>query len=585
MASSSRETKQKQGLHGMSLVPSFTGKADSPYSKNHHYVYQNNYCHSIGHCRCSHAESFECVSDGHGSSSSLENGEVICYKSECFSNCRRGSSDDAFSPTESLSDGIGRSLTADDVLDGHIKHCSSGVLNVDGLRRLSIADCCNGISHDQVGSFSCDEIGKSLHTRGLDGVEKEKFLHTGSVDGAEKETQNCNGDLQNGHGSSFNPSSAGGVEKVMKICNGDPKDTHATTEVEIQKPAKRAFCKRCEKAQDLCICNRFKAVVQNTIKITILQNPKEKHHAVGSARVALLGLENVALIDAPEMYSKESFRIRPKVPGSKRSLAGRGGKKSLLKGGNSSMLAARDSGPSEAEVLQVKNLLNRLNASETSQCALHLNHNSQMVHCGGIPQGNLHDSMHLEGGAGVKDGIMHKSRPPEEKMGLYSRGVLCGEDSEEDNRVVDKRALSSEELEFLIPPGVALLYPSDKAIELSQPFHLMELHNEQELKTPCHLIVLDGTWSKARRIYFENPWLQSLPHYKLSLSSPSLYEGVRKQPKPGCLSTLESIVYALKVLEPDTGGLDGLLEVFDSMVEDQRRCKQMKCCLQEYGME
>lgn len=34
---------------------------------------------------------------------------------------------------------------------------------------------------------------------------------------------------------------------------------------------------------------------------------------------------------------------------------------------------------------------------------------------------------------------------------------------------------------------------------------------------------------------------------------------------------MESIVYALKVLEPEIEGLDNLLEVFDSMVEDQVR--------------
>lgn len=583
MASASSNLKQQKKL----LVnPSCIRKAGSYHTKTHQGPLYVKYCHLHGHCRCSHTEAFTCVpydheclhieasacvSDGHGCSSSFDNGDTLCDHSECFSDRHNVASGDVFATTEILSDDVGRDVV-NESYDKYVNNCVA-----DGITSLSITDSCDITSHDKARTLVFDGIVRKSSTNGnvVHGPSTMSMLDVngchGSVDGVDKETQHWNGDLKKGH---TNISSENGAKKIMHICNG----------CEIQKWAPRPFCRRCEKAQDLCICNRIKGIVQNKIKITILQNPKEKHHAVGSARVALLGLENIALIDAPEIDSKESFRIHPKVPGSKRNLAGRGGKKILLKGGKLPVMA-HNIVPSQEEVLHIRNLLmeifdtksNHLNVLETSQFPSFPNENGENAH-----QDKMHESMHSGGIIRAKDGIIHNSRPPEE---ILKGNVLCGGHSNEDNSGVGRGFLCLEELESLIPPGVALLYPSDKAIELLEPLQNLGSDNEQEMKAPCHLIVLDGTWSKAKRIYFENPWLQSLPHYKLSLSSPSLYEGVRKQPKPGCLSTLESIVYALKVLEPDTEGLDGLLEVFDSMVEDQRRCKQMKCLVQEYGMK
>ncbi|KAM4092461.1 hypothetical protein ACB094_06G040900 [Castanea mollissima] len=122
-----------------------------------------------------------------------------------------------------------------------------------------------------------------------------------------------------------------------------------------------------------------------------------------------------------------------------------------------------------------------------------------------------------------------------------------------------------EELELEVPPGSVLLFPSDCAIGINGLDALgCEVKN---------LIVLDGTWAKANRMYNENPWLKLLPHLKLDLNKLSLYSEVRSQPKAGCLSTIESIVYALKAIGDNPEGLDDLLDVFESMVEDQRRCK------------
>ncbi|KAH1063264.1 hypothetical protein J1N35_028251 [Gossypium stocksii] len=124
----------------------------------------------------------------------------------------------------------------------------------------------------------------------------------------------------------------------------------------------------------------------------------------------------------------------------------------------------------------------------------------------------------------------------------------------------------SEEFEIKVPQGSVLLFPSQNAI-----FGVDELKSMHfEVK---NLIVLDGTWSKAGRVYNENPLLKLLPHLRLDLDRMSLYSEIRSQPKIGCLSIIESIVYSLKGLGEKVDGLENLLNVFESMVGDQRRLK------------
>jgi DTW domain-containing protein YfiP len=119
-----------------------------------------------------------------------------------------------------------------------------------------------------------------------------------------------------------------------------------------------------------------------------------------------------------------------------------------------------------------------------------------------------------------------------------------------------------EEFSITIPPKSALLFPCQRAISIDASGCQVQ-----------HLIVLDGTWAKAQRMYHENPWLQLLPHVKLESDRVSLYSEVRHEPRVGCLSTIESIVVAMKKLGEDSNGLDYLLDVFESMIADQRRCK------------
>jgi len=110
-----------------------------------------------------------------------------------------------------------------------------------------------------------------------------------------------------------------------------------------------------------------------------------------------------------------------------------------------------------------------------------------------------------------------------------------------------------------LPPQTALLYPSTQARDLA---------TVPTVERPQHLIVVDGTWFHARKIYEAHRWLHDLPHVRLTPSEPSRYR-IRRAPDVRYLSTIEAIAEALRILEPATDGIDGLLDSFAAMVDRQ----------------
>ena len=59
------------------------------------------------------------------------------------------------------------------------------------------------------------------------------------------------------------------------------------------------------------------------------------------------------------------------------------------------------------------------------------------------------------------------------------------------------------------------------------------------------VVVLDGTWSKAKTLWWRNPWLNKLNRLNLSPSQPSIYGRLRLEPRREFVSTLESVAQAL----------------------------------------
>ncbi|WP_439134108.1 tRNA-uridine aminocarboxypropyltransferase [Pseudomaricurvus sp.] len=84
----------------------------------------------------------------------------------------------------------------------------------------------------------------------------------------------------------------------------------------------------------------------------------------------------------------------------------------------------------------------------------------------------------------------------------------------------------------------------------------------ESVTVPLRLLVLDGTWRKARKLLYLNPWLTTLPKYPLCNPEPSRYS-IRKAEKPGQLSTLEATCAAIAQAENSTKNSQPILNAFE----------------------
>ena len=104
----------------------------------------------------------------------------------------------------------------------------------------------------------------------------------------------------------------------------------------------------------------------------------------------------------------------------------------------------------------------------------------------------------------------------------------------------------------------ALLYPDESAKVLDQTLAHKEL---------THLILIDGTWRKAKKIFMLSKNLHTLPSLKLAPLETSDYR-IRKSPSENALSTLEAAVHALQFLEPDLNTMSAT-QSFQKMINLQ----------------
>jgi DTW domain-containing protein YfiP len=78
---------------------------------------------------------------------------------------------------------------------------------------------------------------------------------------------------------------------------------------------------------------------------------------------------------------------------------------------------------------------------------------------------------------------------------------------------------------------------------------------------PAQLVVLDATWSQARRMFRKLDALRGLPILRLPVAAPSAAR-LRAAPAPGRVSTIEAVAMALRLVEGDVAAaqLDGLFQ-------------------------
>lgn len=87
------------------------------------------------------------------------------------------------------------------------------------------------------------------------------------------------------------------------------------------------------------------------------------------------------------------------------------------------------------------------------------------------------------------------------------------------------------------------------------------------------IVVLDGTWSKAKTLWWRNPWLNKLQRMALTPQKPSIYGRLRAEPRREFVSTLESVAHALTLCGEPPEIQAGLERVFRTLVQRVRDAK------------
>lgn len=106
-------------------------------------------------------------------------------------------------------------------------------------------------------------------------------------------------------------------------------------------------------------------------------------------------------------------------------------------------------------------------------------------------------------------------------------------------------------------PRTAVLFPADDAMDA-----------DEVTAPPDTLVVIDGTWSNARKVVSNCPFLSKLPRLAFRPQSKSRYR-IRAEPDDDFVSTIEATAIVLEKLERAPGRFQPILSAFDAMVERQ----------------
>lgn len=123
-----------------------------------------------------------------------------------------------------------------------------------------------------------------------------------------------------------------------------------------------------------------------------------------------------------------------------------------------------------------------------------------------------------------------------------------------------------------------LLFPAPKAVNLSQDGY-------RSLTGPygkLQIFVVDGTWSLAGKILRLSDNLHAMPTVSFTPRQPSNFQ-FKRQPRPECLSTLESIHLLLELgqeqgIEVGDRAIEQLPEIFERLVQIQLRAAETDIC-------
>ncbi len=85
------------------------------------------------------------------------------------------------------------------------------------------------------------------------------------------------------------------------------------------------------------------------------------------------------------------------------------------------------------------------------------------------------------------------------------------------------------------------------------------------------IVVLDGSWSQAKTLWWRNAWLLKLRRAVLTPQHKSLYKELRKEPRRECLSTIEAVAEVLEQLGEKKEVSAHLKGLFSQLLDKRRQ--------------
>lgn len=124
--------------------------------------------------------------------------------------------------------------------------------------------------------------------------------------------------------------------------------------------------------------------------------------------------------------------------------------------------------------------------------------------------------------------------------------------------------------------AILFLGPADAKIPAGQEVTVFEGNGRpvedqrRALKALDGIVILDGSWSQAKTLWWRNPWVLKTKRIVIAPKTPSLYGKLRKEPRKEGLSTLEAVAFLLSRLEGKPDIERAMLSSFRRMLQRYR---------------
>lgn len=117
----------------------------------------------------------------------------------------------------------------------------------------------------------------------------------------------------------------------------------------------------------------------------------------------------------------------------------------------------------------------------------------------------------------------------------------------------------------------------DNSCYVLYPHKSSTILNETKLSSSKNnvIFIIDSTWSCAKSLLYDSKNIDMLPKISFTHTKTSNFK-IKTQPEKYCLSTIESVLCVLELLDEkdteDLKNLDNFLKPFESMIEYQISC-------------